>query len=190
MAKKSCYVAVSRVVENNTVIGLMVRPEGVKTKEIFMSLDVISFGLSQKTFEIENVKLSSTGKPRGCNGFLLSKLPIKTLREEKEVKKDLQSVLAYLIKIMDIEKDSSVHCENTKIGVLYECSISAQLSDYVGLKKEIATEELQKTLRFYHKHMIKELKNKYDKLEGTVDEKGVSTITVSKNMVLEGDKLC
>ena len=97
------YEAVSRVVKDNKVIGFMVRPKDKKKEQVFMSLDVLSFGLSQRTFEIKDVKLGNNGKPRGCNGFLLSKLPLVSLEEEDNVKAKLIQVLNYLAPILGID---------------------------------------------------------------------------------------
>ena len=83
MNKISRYKAISRVVKDKEVIGFMMLPMDKKVKkEIYMPLDVISFGLKEKNFEILNVKLGANGKPRGYNGFYLSKLPVNELIED------------------------------------------------------------------------------------------------------------
>lgn len=187
MAKKIEYRAISRIVENNEVIGFMVKEVG-KSKEIYMPLDTISFGLSNKNFIIKDVKIGQNGKPRGYNGFLLSKLPIKNLSDETEIKRNLMTVLKYLMTVMDIEKDSVSRCENIKNGVLYESSIYVLGQEFSELGVENGTNELKKSLNFYDKHMEKSLKEKYDNIEGYVEGK-YSVIKVVKSRIMEDSKL-
>lgn len=187
MANKVEYKAISRIVENNEVIGFMVKEIG-RNKNIYMSLDTISFGLKNKNFIIKDVKIGQNGKPRGYNGFLLSKLPIQNLVDDTEVKKGLLTVLKYLMTVMDIEKDSVSRCENIKNGVLYESSIFVTGLEYNDLGKENGTAELKKSLHFYIKHMEKELKEKFDTLEGYVDDK-YTVIKVVKSRVMEDSTL-
>ena len=177
------YEAVSRVVKDNKVIGFMVRPKDKKKEQVFMSLDVLSFGLSQRTFEIKDVKLGNNGKPRGCNGFLLSKLPLVSLEEEDNVKAKLIQVLNYLAPILGIELES---VNFYKSGAILNCLMNDYLVDYKDMEAEIANFELSKTLKFYDKTMPKELKSLYDRIEGKVDKRGLSTIVICKSLVKDG----
>lgn len=177
------YEAVSRVVKDNKVIGFMVRPKDKKKEQVFMSLDVLSFGLSQRTFEIKDVKLGNNGKPRGCNGFLLSKLPLVSLEEEDNVKAKLTQVLNYLAPILGIELES---VNFYKSGAILNCLMNDYLVDYKDMEAEIANFELSKTLKFYDKTMPKELKSLYDRIEGKVDKRGLSTIVICKSLVKDG----
>ena len=79
------YEAVSRVVKDKNVIGLMVRDVTKRKKEVYMSMDVLCFALCENAFGIKDVKIGNNGKPRGSNGFLLSKLPIVELDEEVNI---------------------------------------------------------------------------------------------------------
>ena len=73
MKAKTVYVALSRVVsEDKEVIGFKDKPKYKRSNPIYMSTEVICFGLQNKNFEIVDVKLGGNGKPRGTNGFLLS----------------------------------------------------------------------------------------------------------------------
>ena len=179
------YEAVSRVVCDNNVIGFMVRPVGKKSEDIYMSLDVISFGLSQNTFEIKDVKLVSSGKPHGCNGFLLSKLPVVDLIDSKAVNKNLYRVLLYVIKELGVSENLNKFVKFTESGIYSNCSVSLRLFEYSDIENEIANKELNKTLKFYFKHLPKELKSFCDKIVGTVEENGNIIITVSKSLVKE-----
>lgn len=185
MSLKVRYKAISRVVEDKQVIGFMVLPQNKKGKSIYMSLDVISFGLSQKTFEIEDVKLSSNGKPRGCNGFLLSKLPVLDLSDESEVILGLKKVLNYILKNICSDMNLDIVYTDGKISLYKTYSASMKLSDYMDLPMDIGNEELRKTLNFYKKHLPDDLKIFFDKIEGVVNKQGITTITVSKSLVRE-----
>jgi hypothetical protein len=108
MAITEKYVAVSRVVSGDSVVGFMVAPLEKRSKTVYMSIDVISFGLNHKTFEIQDVKLGSNGKPRGSNGFMLSKLPIISLMDRNETYQRLSAVLRYLLREFGKENDKSI----------------------------------------------------------------------------------
>ena len=177
------YEAVSRVVKDNQVIGFMVKSIDKKKECIFMSLDVLCFGLSQRTFEIKDVKLGNNGKPRGCNGFLLSKLPLVSLEEEENVKARLVQVIHYLGPILGVDLES---VNFYKSGAVLNCLMNDYLTDYKDMEENIANFELSKTLRFYDKTMPKELKGNYDKIIGKVDKRGLSTIIICKSMVKDG----
>ena len=179
------YEAVSRVVSNNEVIGFMVVPMNKKGKEVYMSIEVISFGLSQKTFEIRNVKLSSSGKPRGCNGFLLSKLPIIDLNSSDEVNLKLYRVLLFVVRELGIDTDIKKSIKFNKIGIMAHSSVRVCLKDYKDMNLDVANEDLNKLLKFYLKHLPKDFKGFCEKIEGTVEEKGYTVLTVSKSLVKE-----
>ena len=186
MAITEKYIAVSRVVSGNSVVGFMVSPLEKRSKTVYMSIDVISFGLNHKTFEIQDVKLGSNGKPRGSNGFMLSKLPIINLMDRNETYQRLSLVLRYLLKEFGKENDKSIKYSTGQLDTFAKYSATCVLDDYSDMGAEIGTKELKDTLNFYKKHLPKELKSCVDKVECSVSEKGVSTIPVSKNLVIEG----
>ena len=187
MKGKLVYEAVSRVASDKKIIGFMVRPVG-KKNEVYMSIDVISFGLSENTFEIKDVKLGNSGKPRGCNGFLLSKLPIVDLEDNNKVNIKLYRVLLFVVRELGIDEDIKKSIKFGKIGIMTNCSIRIQLDDYIDMDIDAANEDLMKTLKFYLKHLPKEMKGFADKIEGTVEEKGYTMITVSASLV-KGDEV-
>lgn len=182
------YEAVSRVASNNEVIGFMVVPMNKKGKEVYMSIEVISFGLSQKTFEIRDVKISSSGKPRGCNGFLLSKLPVIDLNNGDDVNLKLYRVLLFIVKELGVDKDIKKMVKFNKVGIMAHSSVRVCLSDYKDMNLDVANEDLNKILKFYLKHLPKDFKGYCEKIEGTVEEKGYTVLTVSKSLVREEKK--
>lgn len=176
------YEVVSRVVSNNKVIGFMVK-SGSSNKEVYMSLDVLTFGLSTKAYNIKDVKLTNSGNPRGTNGFLLSKLPIVELIDTNTAEKGLKSVLGYLLKEMVEDKSSKVYFSQGRVGVIVKYTATFKINEYNKLEITIAQEELKKTLKFYHKNMPKQYRAMCSKIEGFVDDKGNTTIVVSKNLL-------
>lgn len=187
MKGKLVYEAISRVASDNKIIGFMVRPIG-KRNEVYMSIDVISFGLSESAFEIKDVKLGNSGKPRGCNGFLLSKLPIVNLEDNNSVNIQLYRVLLFVVRELGIDDDIKKAIKFGKVGIIANCSVRIQLAEYESMDVDVANEDLNKTLRFYFKHLPKELKGFVDKIEGTVEEKGYTMVTVSSSLV-KGDEI-
>lgn len=183
MKDKAIYEAVSRVASNGEVIGFMVCPKGKKSQEIYMSSEVISFGLQQKTFEVKDVKLSNNGKPRGCNGFLLSKLPVIDLEDDKKINLKLYKVLLFIVKELGVYEDIKKVVKFTKVGIITNCSVTIILDEYKDMDLEVANTELKKNLKFYYKHLSKEMKEVCDKIEGIVEEKGYTVITVSSSLV-------
>ena len=63
------------------------------------------------------------------------------------------------------------------------CSVTIILDEFKDMDLEVANKELQKTLKFYYKYLSKEMKSVCDKIEGTVEEKGYTIITVSSTLV-------
>lgn len=184
MKKRLIYEAVSRVVsDDKEVVGFMCQLKP-KKKSIYMSIEVISFGLTNNTFEIENVKLGSNGKPRGSNGFLLSKLPMISLMNLDEVHSKLLTVLKCVIKDM-VEKDTKISFNKDSTGIIATYSVSFYSKEYSGIELGVAHQELNLILRYYLKHLPNEYKGFCDKIEGTVKETGVLNIVVSKNIVNE-----
>lgn len=183
MKGKMVYEAVSRVASDKKIIGFMVRPVGKKSNEVYMSIDVISFGLSENTFEIKDVKLGNSGKPRGCNGFLLSKLPIVDLKDNNSVNMKLYRVLLFVVRELGIDDDIKKAIKFGRIGVTANCSVRVLLEDYEDMDINVANDDLSKTLKFYLKHLPKDLKGFVDKIEGTVEEKGYTMLTVFASLV-------
>lgn len=184
MNRKLIYEAVSRVVsDNKEVVGFMCQLKP-KKKPIYMSIEVISFGLTNNTFEIENVKLGSNGKPRGSNGFLLSKLPMISLMNLEEVHSKLLVLLKYIIKDM-LDKDTKISFNKDSTGIIATYSVSFFSKEYSDIELSVANQELNSTLKFYLKHLPIEYKGFCDKIDGTVKESGVLNIVVSKNIVNE-----
>lgn len=183
MKDKAVYEAVSRVASNGGVIGFMVCPVGKKSQEIYMSSEVISFGLQNNSFEVKDVKLSNNGKPRGCNGFLLSKLPVIETEDEGNVNIKLYRVLLYIVRELGIKEDIKKAVKFTKIGMTASCSVTIILDEFKDMDLTVANRELEKNLKFYHKHMPKEMKGVFDKVKGTVEEKGYTVVTVSSLLV-------
>ena len=73
-----------------------------------------------------------------------------------------------------------------KSGAILNCLMNDYLVDYKDMEAEIANFELSKTLKFYDKTMPKELKSLYDRIEGKVDKRGLSTIVICKSLVKDG----
>jgi hypothetical protein len=187
MKGKLVYEAISRVASDKKIIGFMVRPIG-KKNEVYMSIDVISFGLSEDTFEIKDVKLGNSGKPRGCNGFLLSKLPIVDLEDNNSVNIKLYRVLLFVVRELGIDEDIKKAIKFGRIGITANCSVRVQLEEYESMDVDAANDDLGKTLRFYLKHLPKELKGFVEKIEGTVEEKGYTILSVSASLVKGEDE--
>ena len=187
MKVKTIYDAVSRVVSNDCVIGFMVSPQG-KKKEVYLSLDALSFGLSQGNFEIRNVKLGNNGKPRGYNGFLLSKLPIVSLDDEKAVSLRLYKLLVYLLYELGYYEDISKIVKYDKVGVTLSCSATFYLEEFKDMNKEVAKKEFLKNVKFYQKHLPKGLKEIEVETQGDVDDKGQITLTLSSQMIKGGSE--
>lgn len=178
------YEVLSRVVKDEKgVIGFMVKQKYKRSQPIFMSIEVLTFGLSNKNFEVVDVKLGGNGKPRGCNGFLLSKLPIETLLNVDDVQVKLFAVLKYIFN--DMENDKNISFNKNVVGVTANYTATFKSSDYRNMEIDVAEVELNKTLKFYHKHLPKELKKYLDNIVGSVSEKGILNVTVSKSLVCE-----
>ena len=146
MKDKAVYEPVSRVASNGEVIGFMVCPVGKKSQEIYMSSEVISFGLQQKTFEVKDVKLSNNGKPRGYNGFLLSKLPVIDLEDDNKVNIRLYKVLLFIVKELGVYEDIKKAVKFSKVGVMTNCSVTIILDEYQDMDLEVANTELKKKI--------------------------------------------
>ena len=187
MISQKDYEVVSRVASNNTIVGFMVRPTN-SSKEIYMSIDVMTFGLSTQAYNIKNVKLTSSGNPKGTNGFLLSKLPVVELIDINSAEKGLKSVLGYLLNEMVEDRDTKIYFSQGRIGVVAKYTATCKLNEYNKLEINLAQQELKKTLKFYHKNMPKQFRSMCSKIEGNVDEKGNTTIIVSKNLLASGKK--
>lgn len=183
------YEAVSRVVKDKNVIGLMVRDVTKRKKEVYMSMDVLCFALCENAFGIKDVKIGNNGKPRGSNGFLLSKLPIVELDEEVNIKKKLSYILTYLLSALDIKDRDDKTISYCRMGIMETCIISVKLSDYADMDIELANVELNKLLKFYQRHLPKELKGYCESITGKVEKNGMSVIQISKSMVLEESKI-
>lgn len=182
MSSKTIYDAISRVVnEEKEVIGFMVKSKNNRMTPIFMSIEVLTFGLANKTFEVANVKLGGNGKPRGCNGFLLSKLPIEILGDSEEIFTKLIEVLNYIIK--DMIEDNNVKYNKVTNGVTATYTATFYSSDYVDISIDLAERELNQTLRYYQRHLPKELKLEMDEILGSVSDKGLISISVKKSLL-------
>lgn len=184
MKSQIVYEVMSRVVKDDKeVIGFMVKQKYKRSHPIFMSIDVLTFGLSNKNFEVVDVKLGANGRPRGCNGFLLSKLPIENLLNIEDVQNKLFVVLKYIFN--DMENDKNIHFNKNLIGITANYTATFKSSDYRNMEIDVAEVELNKTLKFYQKHLPKELKKYLDTITGSVSEKGILNVTVSKSLVSE-----
>ena len=176
------YEVVSRVANDNKIVGFMVKPIS-SPKELYMSVDVLTFGLSTRTYDVRNVKLTNSGNIRGVNGFLLSKLPIVELIDKDVAEKGLKSVLTYLLTEMLEDTDTKVNFNHGIVGIIVKYTATCKLNEYNKLENEVAQEELTKTLRFYSKNMPKQYRSLFNKIEGEVDAKGNTVIIVSRNLL-------
>ena len=154
-----------------------------------MLLVVLCFALCENAFTIRDVKIGTNGKPRGNNGFLLSKLPIVELDEESNIKKKLSYILNYLLSALDIKDRDDKSISYCRMGVTETCIISVKLHDFADMNIELANTELSKLLKFYQRHLPKELKGYCESITGKVEKNGMSVIQISKSMVLEGSKI-
>lgn len=185
MKAKTIYVALSRVVsEDKEVIGFMVKPKYKRSNPIYMSTDVICFGLQNKNFEIVDVKLGGNGKPRGTNGFLLSKLPIANMLNKEEVENSLMIVLKVILGEM-CYSDTKIKYSKNLSGMNLTYTASFIHSDYKDMEEEIAEKELNKTLKFYYKHLQKEYKEMCDGVSGFISDNGNVNVVVSRLLVQE-----
>lgn len=187
MISQKEYEVVSRVASNNKIVGFMVRPIN-STKEVYMSIDVMTFGLSTQAYAIKNVKLTNSGNPKGVNGFLLSKLPIVELIDINNAEQGLKSVLGYLLNEMVEDRGTKVYFSQGRVGVVAKYTATCKINEYNKLEITLAQQELKKTLKFYHKNMPKQYKSLCSKIEGNIDEKGNTIIIVSKNLLSSGKK--
>lgn len=179
------YEAVSRVVSGKNVIGLMVKESGKSKKDIYMSMDVLCFALCENAFVIKDVKLGNNGKPRGYNGFLLSKLPLVELEEEEIVKKKLTQVLSYLVSALDIKNKEDKSVSYCRMGINQLCILNVKLDEFSEMDIDLANTELGKLLKFYQKHLPKDFKHSCDKITGKVEKNGTTVIHITKSMVKE-----
>lgn len=187
--KKTKYEAVKRLVRNNQVVGFMLRPLGSKsnslsTDELFVEIDTVVNGIENGYFEIKNVKLGINRKPRGYNGFLLSKLPIVELMEPKEVESNLREVVEYIFGLVRGDELVEGDYFYSVKGLLARYRVKAKLDAYSGMSEKEALDELQKTLRFYKKNIPEKFKGKYDNIIGEISRgDGSIIITVKKNLL-------
>jgi len=185
MKAKTVYIALSRVVsEDKEVIGFMVKPKYKRPIPIYMSTDVICFGLQNKNFEIVDVKLGGNGKPRGCNGFLLSKLPIANMLNKEDVENGLLVVLKVILSEM-CYNDTKIKYTKNLSGMTLTCTATFSHSDYENMEMEIAERELNKTLKFYYKHLQKEYRDLCDGVTGFISDNGNVNVVVSRLLVQE-----
>lgn len=180
------YEVISRVAMNEKIIGFMVKSLNKKSENLFMSLEVINFGLSSGSFKIKNVKLGNNGKPRGYNGFLLSKLPIISIDDnDKEMKNKIYQLLSFIVVNMGVDKDIRNDIEVVKIGIDLKGSLKLVLPEYIDMNIDVANKELDKTIKFYLKALPDDLKKFYKTVKGVVEDKGVIILTVTHSMVKE-----
>lgn len=188
MNKISRYKAISRVVKDKEVIGFMMLPMDKKVKkEIYMPLDVISFGLKEKNFEILNVKLGANGKPRGYNGFYLSKLPVNELIENESIDKGLIEVLMYILKGFSSDFEVLSSYKKYIDGIVVSYVLVFEYPPFKELSLDIAKKELNSLLLFYVKSLPEILKLNYDDIIGYIDKNKNVNIKVSKTLVKVGE---
>jgi hypothetical protein len=161
----------------------MVKESGKSKKEIYMSMDVLCFALCENAFTIKDVKIGNNGKPRGCNGFLLSKLPLVELDEEEIVKKRLSQVLSYLLSALDVNSKEDKSVSYCRMGINQLCILNVKLDEFSEMDIDLANTEMLKLLKFYQKHLPKELKKYCDKITGKVEKNGVTVIHIMKSML-------
>ena len=179
------YEVLSRVVKDDKgVIGFMVKQKYKRSQPIFMSIEVLTFGLSNKNFEVVDVKLGGNGKPRGTNGFLLSKLPIANMLNKEEVENSLMIVLKVILGEM-CYSDTKIKYSKNLSGMNLTYTASFIHSDYKDMEEEIAEKELNKTLKFYYKHLQKEYKEMCDGVSGFISDNGNVNVVVSRLLVQE-----
>lgn len=190
---KSTYKLVKRVIEGNKVIGYIVNPWDKKelvfvNNELFVDIESMIQALTDNYYIIENVKVTSSGKLRGYNGFHLSKLPILFVLDRKQVEQDLREVLEYVFNLV---------CDGEKVEGVYSsvylqrdgkirCRVKADLKAYSSMKEEDALFKIMDEVKRYRKTLPRNLKGKCDNVWGEIGIKDkLVTITADKSLLRE-----
>lgn len=177
------YKIVNKVFVQGNFIGYKLQPLKVGfTQPVVMAEEFIIKGIKSGTVVIKGVKLTSTGKLRGCDGFLLSQVPEISIKDLSKVNSDLLAVLTYIMSQMFPRPDSCTKYGAELEGLTATYFVASRSENYYNMSHMDAMDDLCETLDFYKEHLPKDLEGKIDDVSGEVGDKGYFTITVYKRL--------
>lgn len=180
------YEVVSKVMHDGELIGYKLKPvtevANVKDESFYKPLNTIILEIEKGFIQLKGVKLTKQRTLRGCDGFLLSRVPEVSIKNLPTVNADLLSVLVYVMKQLYTKpyKETNYGAEVRGLTAYYY--VDTRSEDYYNMTHMDATDDLSGSLEFYKEHLPKELEGKIDDIYGEVGEKGYLRITVYKNL--------
>lgn len=177
------YKIVNKVFVQGNFIGYKLQPlkEGFSLP-VVMAEEYIIKGIKNGTVSIQGVKLTTTGKLRGCDGFLLSQVPEISIKDLAKVNADLLSVLTYVMSQMFPRPDSCTKYGAELNGLTATYFVNSRSENYYNMTHMNATDDLCGSLEFYAEHLPEDLEGKIDDIYGEVGDKGYFRIAVSKKL--------
>ena len=103
-------------------------------------------------------------------------------------KEDVENCLLVVLKVILSEmcyNDTKIKYTKNLSGMTLTCTATFSHSDYENMEMEIAERELNKTLKFYYKHLQKEYRDLCDGVTGFISDNGNVNVVVSRLLVQE-----
>ncbi len=149
-------------------------------KLCYYSLAELGKALRNHNVNLKNVRMTKTGKLRGCDGFLLSKVPRRSV--------DLFSIVETTQKIADYISRNMAYdyrCERCTMlnGNMVETIVTVRLPDYAEMDKEDAETELQEACDFHKEILFQKYTDRAYFIIAEVTDSGVVRLGVFKNIV-------
>lgn len=182
------YEVVSKVMHDGELIGYKLKPvtevANVKDESFYKPLNTIIFEIEKGFIQLKGVKLTKQRTLRGCNGFILSRVPEVSIKDISKTFEGLNDVLAYVVKQMFPKPNSYTRYSQGLENETACCYFHSRSENYYNMAHMDATDDICGTLEFYEEHLPKELQGKADFIAGEIGEKGYFTITVGKKIII------